>query len=193
MDSEHYYSNRIKQTFIERLILLYRGGKSIKDDFYAELLYVYLKNLNTLQDKGCPKFTWQQPNAKLPDHPGVENFLKSDRVTFVYWKFDNIDEAKQWIDDNEQGGHLHRWYQDYSFTGIARENQGIVEVILQKERVLHDATKEKYFDLAIKIKNLERKLTNYPRVYSKLTASSKRPSKSKNENCKRRRRLVNED
>ena len=57
INGEQYYAAHKKESYIESMILEYKENLS-KNDFYAELMYVHLKSLKSLQDKGCPKFTW---------------------------------------------------------------------------------------------------------------------------------------
>ena len=86
-------------------------------------------------------------------------------------------------------------YENYSFTGIARKNQdGIVEVVLQKERELYQKTVDYYYALMAELEDLEDKLRmSYPRIYSKL-GSLKRPLESadKGSNIPNKMQWVNE-
>ncbi|XP_066935486.1 uncharacterized protein [Clytia hemisphaerica] len=181
INSEQYYANSQSRAFIKSLISEF-DRNLIKTDFYAELLNVHLKSLKCIQEKGCPKFNWRQENAKIPDHPYVEIFLKSDLVTFVYRHFNNIENAKGWLQNYartiDYSGYWRQ--QNYRFTGIARENQGVVEVVLQKGRGVYKIIQEKYFNLASLIEQLEVKLRNFPRIHSKLR-SLKRPLKIKDD------------
>ena len=186
--SDFYYINGGK-TRLQKLIDDLEKDHS-SNSLYGEMLLVRLKDLKRLQNSGCPKFTWEQPEAYLWDNnPQIERFLRSDEVTFVYRNqrlFRTINDARRFLQEN---------CSYYSFTGIARKNQeGIIEIVLQKERDGHKKKVDRYFALMTELEDLEEKLSkSYPEVYSKL-GSLKRPLESaeKDSNIPNKMQLLNE-
>ena len=158
------------------------------NDLYGELLLVRARNLRWLKAAKLPKFSWKQPNAEIPDHPGVERFLKSDEVTFVYQGFNETNAAVSWI--NQFAG-VH---DNYSFNAVARHSNGInVEVILQKDRALYERLIKQYEGLMSELEDLEEQLKGFPEELVKLN-SLKRPLTSDDELAVPKKVLhVNED
>eukprot|EP00111_Clytia_hemisphaerica_P000034 TCONS_00000092-protein len=144
--------NTTKESILQRLI------QDLKKDFYfkesyIDLVRVQIENLKTLQDKGCPKSYWEQPDAIFYDEH-IEEFLESDKVTLVVSdEFENdLEYANSWINDYA-GPHLHR---GYSFSAIARlSTEGTVEVILQKEKHIYERKRDGYFRLMNELFELE--------------------------------------
>ena len=124
----------------------------VNKNTFVTLLQICMSNLESLQNSGILRHPWRQPFAKFPNDPPVEEFLKSDEVTFVYNHFQTIDEADVWI--SELSGSCDK----YSFLAIARQAGNGVQVILQKEIDWFEKTKLKYFDLMVELENLKKKL-----------------------------------
>ena len=121
----------VRVTVLSELIFDLEYGYSTHR-LYAELLLVRAKNLRSLKGVELPKFTWKQSNAVIPNHPDIEVFLKSDEMTFVYRGFNEANTARRWIRD------FAVVKKNSCFTAVVRTLDGVVEVILQKERTLYE-------------------------------------------------------
>ena len=49
---------------------------------------------------GQPEFSWKQPNAVVPDHPLVEEFLRGPAQSCTYRNFSNLSDARDWADEH---------------------------------------------------------------------------------------------
>ncbi|XP_066929723.1 uncharacterized protein [Clytia hemisphaerica] len=125
-------------------------------DFYIDLVRVQIQNLKHLQVKGCPKFSWEQPDARFNRNTNIQDFLHSNKVTlkligrniFV----NNLEIAHFWINDWAQP-HIGL---GFSFTAVARlSTEGTVEIILQKERHIYERKRDGYFKLMNELVDLE--------------------------------------
>ena len=135
--------------------------------FYADIMLIRAQKLIIkLQEKdGFPKFSWKQCAALIPRHSKVTQFLRTNEVTFVYDSFESIGEAREWI-DRHAGVKLN---EGYSFTAVARECSGNVEVVIQKGREVHEIEKNKYLENANEFEKLKRKLKRFPARFSKIS------------------------
>ena len=139
----------IGESYLE--LLLKDLQKELSDnDFYIQLMLIRVRNLRSLKETGVPKLTWAQTEAVFP-HPLIQEFLHSENVTFVA-KFQTLYKAKKWI------GRFAGYRRTYSFSAVARMNEGIPEAILQKERDIYQKSKDHYSALMSELKDLEEQL-----------------------------------
>ena len=91
-----------------------------------------------------PSFTWRQSEARLPQHPDVEEFLRSDRPHFVYAAFASVARARRFARDffgGPSGGGPSGGYS----AGVAVGGKGdtaYCEIV--KTRAVHDARLRRY-------------------------------------------------
>eukprot|EP00111_Clytia_hemisphaerica_P000035 TCONS_00000095-protein len=141
-DHEKIY-NTNKKSILQRLI------HDLKKDFYYNEIYidlvrVQIENLKPLQDKGCPKLFWEQPDAVFGYDVGIEEFLESDKVRLVVSDdFENdLEIAHAWIND-----HAGQYLEDgYSFSAVAR---------LSTEGHIWERKRDGYFKLMNELVDLE--------------------------------------
>ncbi|XP_066913950.1 uncharacterized protein [Clytia hemisphaerica] len=159
-----------RKAILDKLLIDFQN-----EEFQTNLLKARLKNLESLREEGCPKFSWKQPNADIEEHNyRIREFLGSDEVTFIYRNLHNITEAKEWI-KRHAGVH-----ENCSFSAIAREVDGKVEVVLQKGQEIYEKTKKEYFDLISELEELEAKVqASSCENTSNLDAGCKKPKKAR--------------
>ncbi|XP_066914726.1 uncharacterized protein [Clytia hemisphaerica] len=142
--------------------LLQRLISDLKRDFntdkpYGQLMLIRVQNLEFKSVK--PKLTWKQPTSDIfQNHLLVNDFLRSERDTFIYRDaFTTTEDARRWV----------RSYSfDRIFTAVIRNNNGVVEVLLQKHQEQYEKEKKYYFKNMAELHRLKRKLKlHFPELY----------------------------
>ncbi|XP_066914712.1 uncharacterized protein [Clytia hemisphaerica] len=153
-----------KKSVLQNLIV------DLKADFgmmkaYGSLLLVRALTLKSNAIK--PQLCWKQPNAEIRNHPVVTAFLKGDNDTFIYHNpdaFPTMDEARRWI-----GQKTHCIFSDDSsdFTGIARQVDGVIEVVLQKKQTEYQKQLKEYAKRLAELERLKRELkSSFPGLFT---------------------------
>ena len=154
-----------KRTIFQYLIVNLKPDFGMKNE-YGSLILLRAQHLKVNGTK--PQLTWRQPEANIRNHPAVTAFLQGDDDTFIYRNiFPTVEEAKRWIRFNTSIFHHESDVTD--FTGIARSVDGVIEVILQKGRYMHQRKMKKYYKQMAELERFKRELKfSFPALFQRL-------------------------
>ena len=64
--------------------------------FLLEACRLRFNKLKEAIRMGVPEFSWHQPNAVVPNHPQVQQFLRGPAQSFTYRNFNDRNHAENW-------------------------------------------------------------------------------------------------
>lgn len=117
------------EKLFESLIANIKGFSSIK-----QILDLFKHRVKWLEDKlnNVKEISWSMPDASVPKHRQLENFLRSERNEMTYHNFDTISYARNFA--NHYGGLKNGYSVEMHAGGTGRNSY--VEVV--KTRKYHE-------------------------------------------------------
>ena len=117
------------EKLFESLMNRIKGFSSIK-----QILDLFKHRVKWLEDKlnNVNEFSWSMPNASVPKHRQLEEFLRSERNEMTYRNFDTISYARNFA--NHYGGLKNGYSVEMNAGGTGRNSY--VEVV--KTRKYHE-------------------------------------------------------
>ena len=108
LDLPHLKTNEEQQMYTDSPSVLVKLISDTKETHQHSTMYQHLllRRFSFLKEcisKGKPQIVWEQPNAELPQHPQVQQFLRSSKQTFVYQNFNGIRDARNWASKHFDG------------------------------------------------------------------------------------------
>lgn len=93
---------------LERLIETLSTECLNASPFWLKLLQSRIKQLEKVEQKGIPSFTWNQSGAVVYEHPQVQAFLRGPKQSLKYQAFTGIRHARNWA--SKHFGQNPCWY-----------------------------------------------------------------------------------
>ena len=130
-DALCFYSHRSpKSCLLQKLIQSLEQSKLGDNQFWIQLLFRRIQQLEEVEKVGIRPFSWNQEDAVVVGHPQVEAFLRGTRQVMRYEAFNGIGHARNWASK-----HFHRKTSPpYSATVTVGGRGGGAYALIEKTR-----------------------------------------------------------